>query len=117
MKMLKDEYPSELCERVRGGDGSYISRHFLKKEDAAGSGRLFSVNTFEPGVSIGVHEHHGEIELYYILSGTAAITDNGEVYELHAGDMMLCRDGDSHGIANKSGEDMQFLAMILYSRD
>lgn len=113
MKTLKNDRLLEVREHMAGGEGSCQVHHILRAEDAYGAGRLFAVNTLQPGSSIGVHEHHGEFEIYYILDGTATITDNSEVYELHAGDMMECRDGDSHGIANTSDAPMSFLALIL----
>lgn len=113
MKTLKNDRLCEIREHMAGGEGSCEVYHILRAEDAYGSGRLFSVNTLQPGCSIGVHEHHGEFEIYHIIEGTATITDNNEVYELHAGDMMQCRDGGSHGIANRSDAPLRFLALIL----
>ena len=98
MKTLKNDRLLEVRKHMAGGKGSCRVHHILRAEDAYGAGRLFAVNTLQPGSSIGVHDHHGEFEIYYILDGIATITDNGEVYELQAGDMMECRDGDSHGI-------------------
>jgi uncharacterized protein (UPF0218 family) len=29
---------------------------------------------------------------------------------------MVCKDGDSHAIANGGDEDLEFIAVVLYSR-
>ena len=113
MRILKDEQLVEVRNHMAGGAGSVTLNHFLSKEEAYTAGRLFAVNTLLPGCSIGYHKHTGEFEIYYILEGTAEITEDGEIYELHEGDMMQCKDGSSHGIANKSHEPLRFLALIL----
>ena len=113
MKTRKNDRRLEVREHMAGGEGSCEVHHILLPEDAYGAGRLFAVNTLAPGCSVGVHEHHGEYEVYLVLDGTAVVTDNGEVYELHAGDMMQCKDGGSHGIANHGDKPVSFLALIL----
>ena len=113
MKISKNEQLVEVRSNVVGGVGDVTMVHFLKKEDAYGAGRLFAVNTLEPGCSFGYHKHEGEFEVYYMLEGTAEVMDEGEVYQLEAGDMMQCKPGGSHSIINKSEDPVRFLALIL----
>lgn len=117
MKILYRDQLEETRPRMAGGEGECTLHHILPAELAAGVGRLFAINTLAPGSSIGYHEHRGEFEVYYILEGVARVTDDGEEYDLAAGDMMLCADGHGHAIANRSDAPMRFLALILNVRD
>ena len=115
--MYRKKADQEVVVRsgVQRGRGDVTFRHFMSEADTS-AGRMFAVVTLQPGDSIGNHSHTGECEAYYILKGTAKIIDNGEEYLLQADDMMLCKDGDSHGIANAGDSPLEFIALILYSK-
>ena len=55
--------------------------------------------------------------IYYILEGVGHVVEDGEEYDLAAGDMMQCRDGSSHSIENRSDKPLRFLALIINVRD
>ena len=74
---------------------------------------MFSKLVIPPGCSIGYHEHEGEFEAFYVLSGEATVNDNGEEVLLREGDMHLCKNGCGHGTMNKSDEDLVLLALIM----
>ena len=101
-------------EQVRGGTGKLYFHDFLTAGDAFGAGHLFSKTVLPADGSIGEHRHEGEFEVYYILSGTAEVNDNGTLATLHAGDMHLCPNGNSHSLRNAGGEDLEVLMLILY---
>jgi quercetin dioxygenase-like cupin family protein len=44
------------------------------------------------------------------------VNDNGTYYELGPGDMLQCKDGDFHGIESIGEEELEYLAVIMYSR-
>ena len=113
----KEDQPVELLTRVQGGEGIICRRQFLRAEDSCGTGRLFAVFTLSPGDSIGYHRHTGEFELYYILKGTAKVRDNDREVILEEGDMMQCRDGDSHSIEAVGEEPLELLAEILFVKE
>lgn len=113
MIISKNEQAVDIRSNMVGGEGDITMVHFLNKEDAFGTGRLFAVFTLQPGCSIGYHKHEGEFEIYYMLEGTAEVVDEGETYQIHAGDMMQCKPGGSHSIINKSEGLVRFLAFIL----
>lgn len=100
-----------------GGKGSLRNIHFLDKEDAAGSGRLFVRSILTPGSSIGNHTHKGDFEVYYILSGTALVDDNGEMVQLGAGDSIQTKNGFSHSIENNGDVDLEYIALILFDQE
>ena len=109
---------SENCPRkdvcVQNGKGLIHIKDLTDKEGLYGHGRMFSHVTVDPGCSIGYHSHEGEFEVYYILSGTAKIVDEGEEYLLHAGDMMQCKSGHAHSIENAGETPLEHIALILY---
>lgn len=116
MHRFKDEIITETKQQLQGGKGSVTLRHFLNKEDACGTGRLFAVSTINPGNSIGYHRHEGEFEVYYILQGIAKIVEDSETYLLHEGEMMQCKSGSSHSIESVGTEPLRHLALILTVR-
>jgi quercetin dioxygenase-like cupin family protein len=104
-------------ENMRGGNLSVDAAKFLEASDSYGAGSFFGRASMQPGASIGYHQHVGEYEIYYILSGTAEVSDNGVIHVLKAGDMMQCRDGDSHSIANIGDDTLEFLAMVIFNHE
>lgn len=75
--------------------------------------RTFAVATLEPGSEVGYHLHEGEMESYYIISGSALYNDNGTEVQLSAGDVTYTPSGESHGIKNISDENLVFIALIV----
>lgn len=111
------EMPVTERSRVLNGAGTYLCREILTKTDTDGRARLFALNTFPPHTSIGVHPHTAEGEAYYILQGEAVVTEDGKEYLLHAGDAEYCTDGHTHGIENRSENDLVFLAVIMVNQE
>lgn len=109
----KDEMEVKTMTQVQKGNGQVEFHTFMTKDEAYGSGRTFARVVFQPGTSIGVHEHHGEFEGYYILKGQALVTDNGEEAILLPGDYHMCKEGDSHGIACYGDETLEIIALII----
>lgn len=113
MVRRSDEIRVRKVEKAQGGEGEVCFYDWLLPEEAAGHGRVFSKLVIPPGCSIGYHEHEGEFEAFYVLSGEATVNDNGEEVVLREGDMHLCKNGDGHGSTNKSDEDLVMLALIM----
>ncbi len=112
----KEECTTEIREHMREGDGSVLLTNFIAgPEELNGKGRLFSKITLEPGCSIGYHLHDTDAELFYILRGTAEYNDNGSIRTVSAGDVTICPTGESHGIANRSDETVELVAVIVYA--
>jgi len=99
-----------------GGPGSV---HFTKIVDAAGlydKGRLFNIGVLEPGSAVGYHDHHGEIEIYYILEGEGVYNDNGVDFPIKAGDVAVCNDGEGHALTNTGKANLRMVALILFTK-
>lgn len=101
------------AEHVNGGAGYILKEALLNQEEMGAHCRMFSKVVIPPGGELGCHEHVGETETYYILSGQGIYTDNGTELTAEAGDVFFCKDGDSHGLRNTGTEDITFVAVIL----
>ena len=62
---------------------------------------------------MGYHEHHGESETYYILTGQGEYNDNGVYRPVGVGDITYTPSGKGHGLANTGNTDLVFMALII----
>ncbi len=102
-------------KNMRGGEGTVLLHSLLEKEELMGHGRLFSHITVNPGCSVGYHEHHGEMEVYVVLSGNGVFNDNGEEIPVSTGDVTITKSGEGHAMACAGSQPLELLAMILYT--
>ncbi len=105
-------YPVDVREKMRGGEGS-VTIHALEKALLPDTARLFARLVIAPGCSIGEHQHTGETELFYFVSGRGVVTDDGVEVAVSAGDTMTTPDGHSHGVVNTGDEDLVLVAVIV----
>lgn len=96
-----------------GGKGEIFITHLLTPKEMADKCAMFASVKIPVGASLGVHQHTGNTETYYILQGKGLYTDNGATYAVKAGDTTFCADGDTHGIENIGDEDLIFIALII----
>lgn len=101
-------------ENMAGGKGHVLIKDILGEKELNGKCGLYSEVTIEPGCSLGYHEHHGESETYYILSGKGDYNDNGTVHPVKAGDITYTPNGCGHGLENTGDENLVFMALIIY---
>ena len=100
-------------EHVNGGAGFIMKEALITGEELGEHCKMFSRVTIKPGCELGHHEHHGETETYYVISGSGMYDDNGKAVPIEAGDVTFCKDGDCHGVKNTGTEDLVFVALIL----
>ena len=108
-----NEREIKRVERVNGGEGHLLREALLTPEQWGEHCGLYAKVTLEKGCTLGYHEHHGETETYYVLTGKGMYDDNGTEYPVEAGDVVFCEDGKGHGMANIGDEDLSFVALIL----
>lgn len=113
--MIKNagEMEREIKNQMRGGKGSIEITHIFKQDELTGKSRLAAKLTISPGSSIGLHEHIGEEEIYYITRGKGIVNDNGIIKEVAVGDAVLTGNGASHSIENNGVEPLELIAVIL----
>lgn len=109
----KSEMLTSSIENMRGGEGHTKMMSIFPKEEIMGKCRLFNIITLDPGCSIGTHTHDQEEEIYYILSGTGVVDDNGQMVNVEPGDAVKTGNGDFHSIKNNSDVPLVFMAVIL----
>ncbi len=110
-----DECKVEYREHMRDGDGVVQITNFVDASELYEKGRLFARLRLEPGSSIGYHVHENDSEIFYILNGQAEYNDNGEIRTVKGGDVTICPEGTGHGIANRSDQVVDVIAVIVYA--
>lgn len=108
-----EEMKAEVRSRMRGGVGDVEITHIFTSDEMKGRCRLLAKITIPVGGSIGLHEHSGEEEIYYIIQGKAEVTDSGITKEIGPGDAVITGGGNSHAIKNIGDEPLVFVATIL----
>lgn len=106
---------SEIRNNMFDGKGGVELNHLLEGSEFQGKGRLFSHSILKPGTSIGNHTHKGDIEAYYVIKGEGTYSDNGEITTLKKGDLAFTDNGQSHYIENTGDEDLELIALILFT--
>lgn len=93
-----------------------LSQTLVVPEDKLeGAGRFYSHVTLPVGAKVPTHAHHGEYEIYDILSGTGTYNDNGTLVPVGPGDVTYCPDGESHGLDNTGDTPLEFVAFIGFA--
>lgn len=104
----------DVASGFKGGKGEINMLQLLKKDEMAGKGRLYNKITIKPGMSIGMHKHEGEFEVFYVIAGEGLLDDNGVKSVLKKGDLSVTRSGESHSIENAGSSDLEMIALILF---
>ncbi len=110
---MKIERTRKIIEKRFGGKGHLITDSILSANEMSGGCRMYSEITLEVGCSLGLHEHNGETETYFITEGKGLYNDNGTEYEVVPGDVLFCDDKESHALENIGDCDLKFVALIL----
>lgn len=113
MRKTKTERTQITEPHSQGGDGILLLDHLLSAQSAPKGVKTFAKAVLEPGASVGYHEHFGEAEVYYILSGEGEYQDNSDHFPVRAGDVTVTRSGDGHGIRNTGNLPLEFIALII----
>ncbi len=107
------EMAAEVRHEMRGGKGDVHFLHAFKADEITAPCRVCATLTLQPGCSIGTHQHNGEDEVYYILSGKGLLSDGKEETVVTAGDAVLTGNGESHSIENIGDTPLQLFAVVV----
>lgn len=77
--------------------------------------KQFSYVEIEVGEEVPYHEHHGNAENYYIISGKGLYSDNGKEIEVGAGTITFTPSGEGHALKNIGEDKLAFIALVLYN--
>lgn len=96
-------------------NGRFSSKRALFS-DGIGARQLgYNLTVLPPGkVQCPFHSHHGEEEMFLILTGTGELRFGTARYRLRAGDVIACPTGGpevAHQIINSGTEELRYLAV------
>jgi mannose-6-phosphate isomerase-like protein (cupin superfamily) len=80
--------------------------------NAPGLKLTFRKRLLKKGSAIGYHLQN-EDEIYYIVGGSGIMTMNNERFTVKAGDAILTRPGNSHGLQQTGNEDLVIIINYL----
>jgi quercetin dioxygenase-like cupin family protein len=101
------QIPGEEGRIATGGLEGVFLKWLIDENVGARHHRMLFIE-YQPGVSIGLHDHTFE-EGYFILSGLVQATMDGRQYHAKAGDVLWTSVGCVHAFANVSGEPVRWL--------
>ena len=115
-----DVFPKETLikgerKEVAGGHGSLYADYAFTRDRALKDQAIKEVSwlRLNPGDSVGYHQHVTNEDVYVIVSGEGVFKDkDGKDKPVKAGDIMIVRKGESHGIANSGKEPLIFVDVI-----
>lgn len=108
MIIRSEEMPIER----RAGERNGTLIRLLTPKQMHEKNRLFARILLKPGAKAPYHQHEGDCEAYYILSGEGEANDNGVISQVKAGDMIFTDTGEGHSIENTSEKDLEYIALI-----
>ncbi|HBU11609.1 MAG TPA: cupin domain-containing protein [Clostridiales bacterium] len=111
--MIRRSYVPVKRENMRGGDGTVTINNWVDENEKCPNLRLAANLVLPKGASIGVHGHAHETEIFHVLSGEAEYLDNGKPETVGPGAVLVCADGEEHGIKNIGNGDLVLNAVII----
>jgi len=94
------------------GEGALDCTEVLGHVDLVGrSLRFVHDDILAPGVTIGVHTHTDDEEVYYILDGTGTMTLDGQTYAVGPGDVTVVFPGGRHSLANTGDTELRMIVV------
>ena len=67
----------------------------------------------QPGQDQRIHSHSDSDKIYFVLRGTGWFHIAGEERELEAGQSVIARPGQEHGVRNASRDDLVLLVFMM----
>lgn len=113
--MIKSSKQSTIqtIKNHKGGKGEVQINHILEGDQLKGTSKLFARVVLGKGVSIGLHEHKDDYEVYYILKGLGMVTENDSNSIVGPGDVIYTADGNFHAVENIGEGNLEFIALIV----
>jgi mannose-6-phosphate isomerase-like protein (cupin superfamily) len=92
--------------------GALSIRFVLDAEASGGCATAFECEVPANAVMSAAHSHDGFEETNYGLAGVTTFTVDGELRELHPGEVVFIPRGVVHAFENRSEGDARFLAVV-----
>lgn len=105
MQIDFDSIQPETIEHFKGGGGSVTAQAYVD-----GNNRIMRA-TVHPHSSIGWHQHSGNSEIVYVMSGVGKVVVEGGEEPLAPGICHYCAEGQFHSVVNPNEEDLVVFAV------
>ena len=106
MQVDFDSIQPETIEHFKGGEGSVTAQAYVD-----GNNRIMRA-TVHPHSSIGWHQHSGNSEIVYVMSGVGKVVVEGGEEPLAPGICHYCAEGQFHSVVNPNEEDLVVFAVV-----
>jgi mannose-6-phosphate isomerase-like protein (cupin superfamily) len=93
------------------GTGPIVFRRMLTSEEFESNVEFVDVTTVPAGSTIGRHHHHGNEELYFVVSGSPIVRVDGEERRLERGGIAVVRSGGWHELVNDTVDAVEIFVM------
>jgi len=103
---------TKIIERAKGGKGKLLMEQYFSSDELKNGIKMLSIVKLEHGVSVGLHKHTDNSEIYLILEGEGTVYDDDKIVILNAGDAIYTPMGHSHSIENRGKRILKFVAII-----
>jgi mannose-6-phosphate isomerase-like protein (cupin superfamily) len=116
--MITNNTNVQSIQRINplGGTGELNGFELVSKEMFNDKLNGFYYNELSVGSEVGFHQHVGNSEVYYLLSGQAQVKDNDDNWvDFKVGDCLYTSDGMWHALKNTGDTKVKFLAFIINS--
>jgi mannose-6-phosphate isomerase-like protein (cupin superfamily) len=90
-----------------GGTGRYFVRTLLENVPGAGAVKYVRDLVLHSNASIGLHPHHGDEEVYFVIAGNGVMTVDREEQPIGPGSVCLTLSGSTHGLRNIGEDDLR----------
>jgi quercetin dioxygenase-like cupin family protein len=92
--------------------GALSIRFVLDAEASDGRATAFECDVPAHAVMSAAHSHDGFEETNYGVAGITTFTVDGELHELHPGEVVFIPRGAVHAFENRSDDTARFLAVV-----
>lgn len=113
MMIKKENIKKIKLEKPRNGQGIMFLNAYLSNNELQNSMTGFNMMELQECGEIGYHQHKGDEEIYFIISGKGIVKDNGVEMEVGEGDLIYTKDEEWHGLKNIGNEALKFIAFIV----
>jgi mannose-6-phosphate isomerase-like protein (cupin superfamily) len=73
---------------------------------------FFDIYCLRPGQDQRIHSHAESDKIYFVLRGKGRFHIGGEEQDLNAGQSVIARPNEAHGVRNASSEDLVLLVFM-----
>lgn len=112
--MKSNFFSTELKNvRAHNGQGAIRFSRIFDNESFQTNCHFVDYAIIPPGASIGIHRHDHSEEIYIVMSGSAQMTLNNTLIDVHPGDIIVNPVGGVHGLVNDGEIEVQIVVVEI----